>query len=187
MVRKRASWLVILFVSEMLTATAMGFYEGKIARAVDLAIFVPLIISSGGNTGSQAATLIIRALALGELKLGDWWRVLRRELASGLLLGLILGSIGLLRITIWRTVFHAYQPDWRAARGDGRRRPRGDRAVGDHLGVDAPVRPEAPGPRPRHFLRPVRGHPDGCDRFDHLFYRGCGDHEDLEDRFLLPS
>ncbi len=114
MVRKRASWLVILFVSEMLTATAMGHYEDKIAKAVHLAIFVPLIISSGGNTGSQAATLIIRALALGELKLGDWWKVLRRELASGLLLGLILGTIGLVRITIWGTFLHAYQPDWKA-------------------------------------------------------------------------
>ena len=91
MVRKRATWLVILFVGEMLTATAMGYFEREIAKAVVLALFVPLIISSGGNSGSQAATLIIRALALGEVKLRDWWLVMRREILSGLLLGLILG------------------------------------------------------------------------------------------------
>src|SRR5262249_29710039 len=98
MIRKRASWLVILFVGEMLTATAMGFFEEKIARAVVLALFVPLIISSGGNSGSQAATLIIRALALGEVKLNDWWRVMRREIVAGMLLGCILGAIGFIRI-----------------------------------------------------------------------------------------
>ncbi len=87
MVRKRATWLVILFVGEMLTATAMGFFEKQIERAVVLALFVPLIISSGGNSGSQAATLIIRALALGEVRLNDWWRVMRREIVAGLLLG----------------------------------------------------------------------------------------------------
>jgi magnesium transporter len=101
MVKKRASWLVVLFLGEMLTATAMGFFEDEIAKAVVLALFVPLIISSGGNAGSQAATLVIRALALGEFKLGDWWRVMRRELAAGLLLGTILGVIGFLRIVIW--------------------------------------------------------------------------------------
>lgn len=101
MVKKRASWLVVLFLGEMLTATAMGFFEDEIAQAVVLALFVPLIISSGGNAGSQAATLVIRALALGEFKLGDWWRVMRRELAAGLLLGTILGLIGFLRIVVW--------------------------------------------------------------------------------------
>jgi magnesium transporter len=94
MIQKRASWLVILFLGEMLTATAMGFFEAEIARAVVLALFVPLIISSGGNSGSQAATLIIRALALGEVTLRDWWRVMRREVVSGGALGLILGTIG---------------------------------------------------------------------------------------------
>src|SRR2546429_5247427 len=83
MVRKRAGWLAILFVGEMLTATAMGFYEREIARAVVLALFVPLIISSGGNSGSQASTLVVRALALGEVKLRDWWRVGRREIGAG--------------------------------------------------------------------------------------------------------
>jgi magnesium transporter len=112
MVRKRAGWLIVLFLSEMLTATAMGFYEHEIARAVVLALFVPLIISSGGNSGSQAATLVIRALALGEVRLRDWWRVMRRELLSGLSLGAILGTIGFLRITTWELLFQTYGQHW---------------------------------------------------------------------------
>ena len=112
MIRKRASWLVILFVGEMLTATAMGYFEHEISRAVVLALFVPLIISSGGNSGSQAATLIIRALALGEVKLRDWWRVMRREVLSGLLLGLILGTIGFLRIALWSAFSSLYGEHW---------------------------------------------------------------------------
>ncbi|SIO00428.1 magnesium transporter [Singulisphaera sp. GP187] len=112
LVKKRASWLIVLFLGEMLTATAMGYYEGEIERAVVLALFVPLIISSGGNSGSQAATLIIRALALGEVKLRDWGMVLRRELASGLLLGLILGTIGFLRIAVWSAFSSMYGPHW---------------------------------------------------------------------------
>ena len=112
MVRKRAGWLVILFLSEMLTATAMGFFEDEIAKAVVLALFVPLIISSGGNSGSQAATLVIRAMALGEVRLRDWWRVMRREVFSGLALGAILGSIGFLRITVWSAFTNLYGPHW---------------------------------------------------------------------------
>jgi magnesium transporter len=112
MVRKRASWLIMLFLGEMLTATAMGYFEKEIERAVVLALFVPLIISSGGNSGSQAATLIVRALALGEVRLGDWWFVMRRELISGFLLGLILGTIGFLRITIWSGFSTIYGPHW---------------------------------------------------------------------------
>ncbi len=112
MVRKRASWLVFLFLGEMLTATAMGFFQAQIARAVVLALFVPLIISSGGNSGSQAATLIIRALALGEVGLKDWWRVMRRELLAGILLGCILGAIGFLRIAIWNAFSDIYGPYW---------------------------------------------------------------------------
>ena len=112
MVRKRATWLVILFLSEMLTATAMGKFENEIAKAVVLSIFVPLVISSGGNSGSQASTLIIRAMALGEVRLRDWWRVMRREFASGLSLGVILGVIGFIRITIWANVFHVYGEHW---------------------------------------------------------------------------
>jgi len=112
MIRKRAGWLVILFLGEMLTATAMGFFEKEIERAVVLALFVPLIISSGGNSGSQASTLVIRALALSEVSLRDWWRVMQREVFSGLGLGLILGSIGFLRITIWSAFSTIYGPYW---------------------------------------------------------------------------
>ena len=112
MIRKRAGWLVILFLGEMLTATAMGFFEEEIAKAVVLALFVPLIISSGGNSGSQATTLIIRAMAVGEVMLRDWWKVMRREVLSGLTLGTILGAIGFLRIAAWSTFFHIYGPHW---------------------------------------------------------------------------
>ena len=112
MVRKRAPWLIILFVSEMLTTTAMGFFEGEIAKAVVLALFLPLIISSGGNSGSQATTLIIRAMALGEVTLRDWWRVMRREMVSGFTLGAILGVVGFARITAWHFAFHSYGPHW---------------------------------------------------------------------------
>ena len=102
MVKKRATWLIILFLGEMLTATAMQGYNSEIERAAILAMFLPLIISSGGNSGSQATTLVIRAMALGELRLGDWFRVVRKELLSGLALGLILGAIGFFRITLWQ-------------------------------------------------------------------------------------
>ncbi len=108
MVKKRAGWLLALFIGEMFTATAMGYYEKEIDRAVVLALFIPLIISSGGNSGSQASTLIIRAMALGEVRLRDWWRVLLRELSSGLSLGLILGTVGLLRIAFWPARESAY-------------------------------------------------------------------------------
>jgi len=108
MIRRRAGWLAALFIGEMLTATAMGHFEKDIARAVVLALFVPLIISSGGNSGSQATTLVIRAMALGEVRLRDWCRVIRRELATGLGLGFILASIGLLRILVWEIFFDAY-------------------------------------------------------------------------------
>lgn len=112
LVRKRMGWLVILFLGEMLTATAMGFFEDEIAKAVVLALFVPLIISSGGNSGSQAATLIIHALAVGDVALKDWWRVMRREIISGLLLGLVLGVIGFLRIAVWSAIVPIYGPYW---------------------------------------------------------------------------
>ncbi len=102
--RKRVSWLVVLFIGEMLTATAMGFFEDEIAKAVVLALFVPLIISSGGNSGSQASTLIIQAMAIGEITVADWWRVLRRELISGLLLGTVLGIIGFIRVALWHSI-----------------------------------------------------------------------------------
>jgi magnesium transporter len=108
LLRKRAGWLVVLFLGEMLTATAMAHYEHQIEAAVVLALFIPLLISSGGNSGSQATTLIIRAMALGELRLGDWWRVIRRELAAGVALGCLLGVIGFGRIVIWQAVAKSY-------------------------------------------------------------------------------
>jgi magnesium transporter len=105
--KKRVVWLVVLFIGEMLTATAMAYFEDEIAKAVVLALFVPLIISSGGNSGSQASTLIIQAMAVGEITLKDWWRVMRREILSGLLLGSVLGLIGFFRILLW----HSIKPD----------------------------------------------------------------------------
>jgi Mg/Co/Ni transporter MgtE len=107
MVKKRGGWLAILFLGEMLTATAMGSFEGEIEKAAVVALFVPLIISSGGNSGSQGTSLIIRSLALKELKLKDWWRVFGRELRTGLALGLFLGIIGFLRIAAWQGMSHA--------------------------------------------------------------------------------
>lgn len=112
LVKKRVGWLVILFLGEMLTATAMGFFEKEIEKAVVLALFIPLIISSGGNSGSQASTLIIQAMALGEVTLSDWWRVMRREIMAGLMLGFVLGCIGFLRIYVWSLFSDIYGPHW---------------------------------------------------------------------------
>ncbi|GAC1376302.1 MAG: magnesium transporter [Hymenobacter sp.] len=113
MVQKRAGWLVVLFLGEMLTATAMGFFEGEIEKAVVLALFVPLIISTGGNAGSQATSLIIRALSLGEVTVGLWWRVMRREVLAGLALGGVLGTVGFIRIAVWQVAhFKDYGPHW---------------------------------------------------------------------------
>jgi len=108
MIKKRGGWLAALFLGEMLTATAMGFFEKEIAKAVVLALFIPLIISSGGNSGSQATTLVIRAMALGEVGLGQWWQVIRRELGAGIALGAMLGLIGMTRILIWQAVAKPY-------------------------------------------------------------------------------
>ena len=104
LVKKRAGWLVILFLGEMLTASAMQFFQHEIEAATVLALFIPLIMSSGGNSGSQASTLIIQAMALGELTITDWWKVMKREIMTGFLLGIILGSIGILRIIIWQNL-----------------------------------------------------------------------------------
>jgi len=111
--RKRIGWLVVLFLGEMLTATAMGYFENEIAQAIVLTLFIPLIISSGGNSGSQASTLIIQAMAVGEITISDWWRVLRRELTSGLLLGSVLGIIGFIRVVVWHSIAPAlYGAKW---------------------------------------------------------------------------
>ena len=108
MVRKRAGWLIILFLGEMLTATAMASYQEELAKALVLALFLPLIVSSGGNSGSQASTLMIRAMALGEVTLRDWWRVMSREVQAGLSLGLILGAIGVVRVALWAIIGEQY-------------------------------------------------------------------------------
>ncbi len=112
LMKKRSGWLIVLFVGEMLTATAMGYFEDEIAKAVVLALFVPLIISSGGNSGSQASTLIIRAMALGEITLRDWWRIMKREIFSGLFLGSVLGIIGFARVAAWSLFTPIYGPHW---------------------------------------------------------------------------
>lgn len=118
LIQKRAGWLIVLFLSEMLTATAMAYFSDEIQKAVVLSIFVPLIMSSGGNSGSQASTLIIQAMAVGEIYISDWWRVMRREIFSGLMLGSILGIIGFLRICIWHFLMNhgviqdLYGPHW---------------------------------------------------------------------------
>jgi magnesium transporter len=114
MIKKRAGWLCALFLAEMLTASAMQTYEAELEKAVVLALFIPLVMSSGGNSGAQASSLIIRALALKDVRLGDWWRVMLRELPSGLALGAILGVIGALRITIWQVLgIFDYGPHWK--------------------------------------------------------------------------
>jgi magnesium transporter len=108
MVRKRGGWLAALFLGEMLTTTAMTYFENEIARAITLVLFIPLIMSSGGNSGSQATTLVIRAMALDQVRLRDWWRVVRREFAAGLALGCLLGAIGFTRILVWQAVAKPY-------------------------------------------------------------------------------
>ncbi|KIA91567.1 magnesium transporter [Pedobacter kyungheensis] len=113
LVKKRAGWLIVLFLGEMLTATAMQHFEIELEKAVVLSLFIPLIMSSGGNSGSQASTLIIQAMALGEVTIAEWWRVMRRELISGALLGIILGTIGFIRIITWQELhLYNYGPHW---------------------------------------------------------------------------
>jgi len=112
LIKKRIGWLTVLFIGETLTTTAMAFYQDEIAKAVVLVLFLPLIISSGGNSGSQASTLIIRAMALGEVGIGDWWRVMKREVFAGLFLGLVLGLVGFFRISLWSTFSTIYGEHW---------------------------------------------------------------------------
>jgi magnesium transporter len=118
LIQKRVGWLIILFLSELLTATAMAYFNDEIAKATMLAMFIPLIMSSGGNSGSQASTLIIQAMAVGDIHISDWWRVMRREILSGLVLGAVLGLIGFTRITLWHELMQhgvikdIYGPHW---------------------------------------------------------------------------
>ena len=112
LLKKRVVWLTLLFIAQILTAVAMGFFENEISRAVVLSIFIPLVISSGGNSGSQAATLVIRAMAVGEIVLSDWWLIMRREILSGLMLGSILGVIGFLQVAILANIFHVISSYW---------------------------------------------------------------------------
>lgn len=113
LVWKRAGWLIVLFIGELLTASVMQYYEDQLAKVIVLAMFLPLMISSGGNSGSQASTLIIQAMAVGDVRLSDWWRVFRREILSGASLGLILGIIGFIRIYVWHFIFpHLYGEHW---------------------------------------------------------------------------
>ena len=111
--KKRVGWLVVLFLGEMLTASVMQYYEGEIQKFVVLALFIPLIISSGGNSGSQASTLVIQALATGHITITDWWKVLRRELMSGILLGVTLGLVGFMRVIFWNSIMpNVYGPHY---------------------------------------------------------------------------
>ena len=175
MIRKRAGWLAALFLGEMLTATAMGQFEAEIAHAVVLALFVPLIISSGGNSGSQATTLVIRAMALGEVRLLDWWRVIRREFATGLALGSILASY---RSRAYSTLAIILQCLRRSLFSDRahRRAESGRRGVVGVLdGLDAAVHPARLGLRPGERLRAVCRHPGGRNRSGDLFHRRGSD------------
>jgi len=113
MIRKRSGWLCVLFIAEMLTASAMQTYEHQLEKAIVLSLFIPLIMSSGGNSGSQATSLVIRGLALQDLRLRDWWKVMLRELPSGIILGSILAALGALRVTVWQGFgLFDYGPHW---------------------------------------------------------------------------
>ena len=174
MIRKRAGWLCALFVSEMLTASAMQSFQSELERAIVLTLFIPLIMSSGGNSGSQATSLLIRALALRELRLVDWWRVALRELPTGVMLGSILGVIG---IAPHRPVAGVralrLRPTLDARRRDGRGRPRRHRHLRFHGGLDAAVRAARRRLRPGGGVGPVRGDARRRHRPRHLF-RGRG-------------
>ena len=177
MVKKRASWLVVLFLGEMLTATALKYYEGELAKAIVLSLFLPLVVSSGGNAGSQAATLVIRALALGEFRLRDWWKIMRRELVAGLSLGIILGVIGFLRITIWSQIFPTSTTRTLDAGGHhGQRRAGRHRAVGLADGLDAAAHHQEMRLRSGDLERALRRDAGRRDRIDHLFHRGHRHH-----------
>jgi magnesium transporter len=176
MVKKRAGWLAILFVGEMLTATAMGYFEKEIARAVVLALFVPLIISSGGNSGSQATTLVIRAMAMGEVRLRDWWRIARRELSTGLVLGAFLGAIGMTRILVWQGIWHTYGAHYPLVALTVAGSLVGVVLFGSLAGSMLPFVLRGCGLDPASALRAVCSDAGGCDRAGDLLHRGERDH-----------
>ena len=176
MIRKRGGWLSALFLGEMLTATAMSFFEGEIARAVVLALFVPLIISSGGNSGSQAASLIIRALALRELKITDWFRVLRRELLSGVVLGMMLGTIGFMRIILWQHLHLTnYGAHYLLVAFTVAASLIGVVLFGSVAGSMLPFMLQARRARSGHQFGPARSNSGGRYRALHLFFSGLSD------------
>ena len=170
MIKKRAGWLAALFIGEMLTATAMGYYEDQISRAVVLALFVPLIISSGGNSGSQASTLVIRAMALKEIRISDWWRVVRREFSAGIALGCILAIIGLIRILAWQGLFHSYGDHYMLIALTVAFSLIGVVLWGTLAGSILPIVLRLLGFDPGQRLGAVRRHPCRCHRIDHLFH-----------------
>ena len=175
MIRKRAGWLCALFLGEMLTASAMQHFESELEKAVVLTLFIPLIMSSGGNSGSQATSLIIRAVALQEVRLRDWWRVALRELPTGVMLGSILGVIGMIRIALWQNLgIFDYGEHWILVAlhrrcGAGRHR---------HLRlacrIDAALHPEADGLRSREFVGALRGDARRCHGARDLFQHCAG-------------
>ncbi len=171
MVRKRATWLVVLFLGELLTTNAMGYYEEELHKALILTLFIPLIMSSGGNSGSQASTLIVRALALGEVRSRQWWRVLGREVASGLMLGLILGTIGFLRVAAWNWFSPEPVAHWPLVGLTVELHAGRHRAMGHDHRLHAAAVAEAHRTRSGHLLGSVRGHASRRDRIDHLFFR----------------
>ena len=174
MIKKRAGWLTALFLGEMLTASAMSYFGDDISKAVVLSFFIPLIISSGGNSGSQASTLVIRAMALGEVTLADWWRIMRRELMAGLALGAILGAIGFLRITVWSQFATTYGPHWLLIARDGRRgaHRRGD--LGHAQRIAAAAAPAPARLRSGDVVGAVRRDARGRDRPRDLFLGRAG-------------
>ena len=172
MIKKRAGWLAVLFVGEMFTATAMGYFEDEIAKAVVLALFVPLIISSGGNSGSQATSLIIRAMAVRDIALRDWWRVMRRELMAGFALGCVLASIALRAHFSLAAQGTVYGPHYALVAATVACSLVGVVLFGSRGGFDVAVHFAAIGIRSGGGFRAIRGDACGCDRpGDLLQYR----------------
>ena len=178
MIKKRAGWLSVLLISEMLTTTAMQHFDVELQRVAMLALFVPLVMSSGGNSGSQATSLVTRAMALREIELRDWWRVALRELPAGLSLGAILGVIGVVRISAWQylktnypssPIGYNYGLHWPTHRRDRRTLARRHRDVRLPRRFDASVRPETPGVRPRQRVRAIRRDARRRHGAQHLF------------------